>query len=121
MVFWSYPRLPAKVRKKIAKSNIPFLNKLDIYDIAVFRNIVPSLGDLRNGNELASKENVNMEVPTRARIRHLNDVIAILEAWVKAIPQLGEGFPEPLDMPSRNLAIGNILKGQSEEINLIPA
>jgi len=121
MVFWSYPRLPAKIGKQIAESDVPFINELDIYDVAVPGNVVPGLGYLRNRNELASKENVDMEVPARARIRNLNDIIAVLNARIKAIPQLGEGFPEPLDMPSRNLAVRNILQGQSEEIDLIPA
>jgi hypothetical protein len=46
MVFWFYPRLPAKIGKQIAKGVIPFIDKLDVYYVAVPGNVMPGLGDL---------------------------------------------------------------------------
>jgi hypothetical protein len=46
MIFRPDPGLTAKIGEKIAKSDIPFLNKLDVYNIAVLGYIVPGLGYL---------------------------------------------------------------------------
>ena len=53
-------------------------------------------------------------MPACAGIRHLNDVVPVLDARPEPIPELREGFPKPLNVPSGDLAIGDILQRKSE-------